>query len=139
MLANRRANEALVESRKAAANALWSRVQEAVQRMIGFDPTSEPVGERLAHLRIAMIAMVDELPDWPVWTNGWRPNAPLAQRSDGRSWSGRSQGDTVNERMLALAPYQRWAQVLGATCVGSGPSATTPSLQRSSGSTPRTS
>jgi hypothetical protein len=32
--------------------------------MIGFDPASEPIGDRLANLRIAMIALVDEMHDW---------------------------------------------------------------------------
>ena len=57
--ANKRANEALAESRKAAEDARWFAVQEAVQRVIGFDPTAEPVGERLANLRITSIALVD--------------------------------------------------------------------------------
>src|SRR5665647_2898743 len=61
VLSNRRSSEALAESRKAATVALWSGAQEAVQRLIGSDPASEPVGERLK----------------------------------------------------ALDPYQRWAQVLG--------------------------
>lgn len=51
-LANRRAKQAIAESRKAAASALWSDVLEAVQRMIGFDPAAEPIGERLANFRI---------------------------------------------------------------------------------------
>jgi len=63
-LANKRAKEAIAESRKAAASALWASVQEAIQRMIGFDPASEHIGERLANLRIAMIALVDEMHDW---------------------------------------------------------------------------
>jgi len=62
-LANKRASEAMAESRKAAASALWSGIQDAVQRFIGFDPSMEPVGERLAKFRIAGIALVDELPD----------------------------------------------------------------------------
>src|SRR5665647_341781 len=57
VLANKRASEAIAESRKAATVALWSGAQEAVQRLIGFDPASEPVGERLANFRIAMIAL----------------------------------------------------------------------------------
>src|SRR5665647_2344151 len=64
VLSNRRSSEALAESRKAATVALWSGAQEAVQRLIGFDPASEPVGERLANFRIAMIALVDELKGW---------------------------------------------------------------------------
>lgn len=35
-----------------------------MQRFIGFDPTMEPVGDRLANFRIATIALVDELDDW---------------------------------------------------------------------------
>ena len=62
--ANKRANEALAESRKAAEDARWFAVQEAVQRLIGFDPTAEPVGERLANLRITSIALVDQLDGW---------------------------------------------------------------------------
>ncbi|MGN6250820.1 MAG: hypothetical protein ACTHNS_03280 [Marmoricola sp.] len=63
-LANKRSNEALAESRKAAASALWSGVQQAVQRFIGFDPTMEPIGDRLTNFRIATIALVDELEGW---------------------------------------------------------------------------
>jgi CHASE1-domain containing sensor protein len=43
VLSNKRASEALAQSRKAATVALWSGVQEAVQRLIGFDPASEPI------------------------------------------------------------------------------------------------
>jgi hypothetical protein len=56
VLPNRRSSEALDESRKAVTTALWSGAREAVQRLIGFDPASEPVGDRLANFRIAMIA-----------------------------------------------------------------------------------
>jgi hypothetical protein len=112
-LANRRANEAIAESRKASASALWSGVQEAVQRVVGFDPASEPVGERLANLRIAMIALVDELPDWAgldAWLESERAlGAVLARQVMERA----RPGDSVDERLLALDPYQRWAQVLG--------------------------
>lgn len=113
VLANRRANEALAESRKAAASALWSGAQEAVQRMIGFDPTLEPVGERLANLRIAMIALVDELPDW-AGLDKWLEAERALGAVLGRQVMERGKpGDTVEERLLANDPYQRWAQVLG--------------------------
>lgn len=113
VLANRRANEALAESRKAAASALWSGAQEAVQRMIGFDPTSEPVGERLANLRIAMIELVDELPDW-AGLDKWLEAERALGAVLGRQVMERAKpGDTVDERLLALDPHQRWAQVLG--------------------------
>lgn len=62
--ANKRANEALAESSKAAENPHWFAVQEAVQRLIGFDPTAEPVGERLANLRSTSIALVGQRDSW---------------------------------------------------------------------------
>lgn len=64
VLANRRSKEALRESRKAVTAALWSALQDAIQRLVAFDPTQEPVGERLANLRIAAIALADEHTDW---------------------------------------------------------------------------
>src|SRR5690554_6296145 len=60
---NKRSKEALAESRRAAADARWSALQEAVQRLIGFDPSAEPIRDRLTNLRIAMLALVDELGD----------------------------------------------------------------------------
>jgi hypothetical protein len=113
VLANRRASEAIAESRKATTVALWSGAQEAVQRLIGFDPASERVGERLANFRIAMIALVDELKDWEGldrWLEAERAlGTVLARQVLERA----KPGDTVDERLKALDPYQRWAQVLG--------------------------
>lgn len=112
VLSNKRASEALVESRKAATVALWSGAQEAVQRLIGFDPASEPIGERLPNLRIAMIALVDELDGWEgfdEWLEAERAlGACLARQVVERA----KPGDTVDERLKALDPYQQWAQVL---------------------------
>lgn len=112
-LANKRAKEAIEESRKAAASALWASVQEAIQRMIGFDPASEPIGDRLANLRIAMIALVDEMHDWAgldKWLEAERTLGALL----GRQVMERTRrGDSVDERLKILDPYQRWAQVLG--------------------------
>ena len=59
--ANKRAKEALVESHRATADARWFALQETGQRFTGFYLTAEPVGERLASLRIALIALVDQL------------------------------------------------------------------------------
>lgn|SRR5690606_15704264 len=79
---NRRSKEALAESRRAAADAHWSALQEAVQRLIGFDPSAEPIRDRLTNLRIAMLALVDELGDeWEgldVWLD--------AERALGATW-----------------------------------------------------
>ena len=74
-LSNKRSSEALNESRKAAASALWSGVQSAVQRFVGFDPSKEPIGERLSDFRIATIALVDELEAGRASTRGWRQSA----------------------------------------------------------------
>ncbi len=113
VLANRRANEALAESRKSAASALWSGVQEAVQRMIGFDPTAEPIGERLANLRIAMITLVDELPDWAGLDKWLEAERALGATLGRQVMETAKPGDTVDERLEALDPFLRWAQVLG--------------------------
>jgi hypothetical protein len=111
-LANKRSNEALDESRKAAASALWSGVQQAVQRFIGFDPTMEPIGDRLADFRIATIALVDELDGWTgldTWLEAERALGAVLGR---QVMEAAQPGDTVDERLANLSPYQRWAQVL---------------------------
>ncbi len=111
-LANKRSKEALKESRKAAATALWSDVQQAVQRFIGFDPTMEPVGDRLANFRIATIALVDELDGWSgldTWLESERALGAILGRQVMEASNAR---DTVEERLSKLNPYQRWAQVL---------------------------
>ncbi|KUG57377.1 hypothetical protein AVL62_13145 [Serinicoccus chungangensis] len=111
-LANKRSKEALEESRKAAVSALWSDVQQAVQRFIGFDPTMEPIGDRLANFRIATIALVDELDGWAgldTWLEAERALGAVL----GRQVMEASQpSDTVDQRLANLDPYQRWAQVL---------------------------
>lgn len=112
-LANKRSKEALDESRKAVASGLWSNVQEAVQRFIGFDPTVEPVGDRLANFRIATIALVDELNGWAgldTWLETERALGAILGRQVMES---ARPGASVEERLANLDPYQRWAQVLG--------------------------
>ena len=113
VLSNKRSSEALAESRKAAAAALWFGIQEAAQRFIGFDPASEPIGERLANLRIAMIALVDELDDW-AGLDQWLEAERALGATLGRQVMELSKpGDSVDQRLKLLDPYQRWAQVLG--------------------------
>lgn len=113
VLSNRRSSEALAESRKAATAALWSDAQESIQRLIGFDPASEPIGERLANLRIAMIALVDELDGWEGldrWLEAERALGAVL----GRQVMDRAQPtDSVEERLKILDPYHRWGQFLG--------------------------
>jgi hypothetical protein len=103
VLTNRRTNEAIAESRKATAAALWSAAQEAVQRLIGFDPAAEPIGDRLANLRIAMAGL-------DTWLE--------AERSLGGVVIGRqvienaAPTDTVEQRLATLDPLMVWAHVL---------------------------
>jgi hypothetical protein len=111
-LANKRSSEALGESRKAAASALWSGVQQAVQRFIGFDPTLEPVGDRLANFRIATIALVDELDGWAgldTWLESERALGAVLGR---QVMEVARPSHTVDPRLANLGPYQRWAQLL---------------------------
>lgn len=110
---NRRSKEALAESRRAAADAHWSALQEAVQRLIGFDPSAEPIRDRLTNLRIAMLALVDELGDeWEgldVWLD--------AERALGATYGRRVMEqarptDTIERRLDNLDPLMTWAQAL---------------------------
>lgn len=113
VLSNRRSREALAESRKAAAAALWSGVQEAVQRLIGFDPASEPIGDRLANLRIAMIALVDELDDWDGLDKWLEAERALGAILGHQVMAQSNPGDTVDQRLRVLDPLLVWAQILG--------------------------
>ncbi len=110
-LSNRRSSEALQESRKAAESALWSGIQEAVQRLIGFDPSREPIEERLANLRIAAIALVDEVDveGLDTWLEEERAlGAALAYQVMAMA----KPDDTVDRRLANLDPYRLWAQAL---------------------------
>jgi len=111
-LSNKRAKEALGESRRAAADARWSALQEAVQRLIGFDPTAEPIGERLANLRIAMIALVDEL-DGAAGFDAWLEAERVLGVTIGRQvMEAAKPGDTIERRLENLDPLMSWAQAL---------------------------
>ena len=111
-LSNRRSNEALKESRRAAASELWSAVQHAVQRFIGFDPTTEPIGDRLSDFRIATIALVDELDDWKgldTWLESERTLGALLGR---HVMELAKPHDTVEQRLTNLDPFMLWAQTV---------------------------
>ncbi|MCM3509569.1 hypothetical protein M3668_02045 [Rothia sp. P100] len=111
-LANKRANEALSESRKAAVDARWFAVQEAVQRLIGFDPTAEPVGERLANLRITSIALVDQLEDWDG-IDTWLEAERMLGATIGRQvMEVAKPGESVERRLETLDPLMSWANAL---------------------------
>lgn len=112
VLTYRRSGQALRESQKAGASALWSGVQQTVQRFIGFDPTMEPVGDRLANFRIAAIALVDELEDLKgldTWLEAERNLGAVLARQVMES---AKPSDTIEERLANLDPYQKWAQRL---------------------------
>lgn len=110
--ANRRAKEALDESRSAAADARWTAVQAAVQRLIGFDPTDEPIDQRLVDLRIAMIGLVDHLEDWDG-LDGWLEAERALGATLGREVMDAARpDDSVEQRLNNLMPMMSWAQAL---------------------------
>ncbi|MCR2792778.1 hypothetical protein NQ156_06840 [Microbacterium sp. zg.Y625] len=112
LLSNKRSKEALQQSRKAVTTSLWSAAQEAVQRLIGFDPTMEPVGERLANLRIATIDLADEYTDWDgldVWLEAERVLGATLGR---QVMDAAEPGDTVEQRLERLDPLMTWALAL---------------------------
>lgn len=110
--ANKRANEALAASRISAVDARWSAVQEAVQRLIGFDPTAEPVGERLQNLRIAMIELVDQLEGWDGIDSWLGAERTLGATMSRQVMEVSEQRETVEQRVKNLEPLMSWAQAL---------------------------
>ncbi|TFB54222.1 hypothetical protein [Cryobacterium sp. Sr3] len=112
VIANRRANEALRESRQAVTTALWSAVQEAVQRLVGFDPITEPVGERLANLRIAMIDLADEYTDWDGLDEWLEAERVLGATLGRQVMVTAKPGDSVEQRLENLDPLMNWAHAL---------------------------
>ena len=112
-LSNKRASEAIEEARKAADAVLWTGAQEAIQRLIGFDPASEPVAERLTNLRISMITLVDELDGWDDFDQWLEAERVLGTTLGRQVMERASPQDTVDDRLAILDPYQRWAQLFG--------------------------
>ncbi|WP_078321586.1 hypothetical protein [Mycobacteroides chelonae] len=110
--ANKRANEALAASRKSAVDARWFAVQEAVQRLIGFDPTAEPVGERLQNLRITMTALVDQLEGWDGIDSWLESERTLGATISRQVMEVSAQGETVEQRVKNLEPLMSWAHAL---------------------------
>lgn len=111
-LANKRSKEAMELSQRAAVDARWSSLQEATQRLIGFDPTAEPVGDRLANLRIAMVALIDELPEWTLLDEWLQTEHALGAALGRQVMESAKPGDSVDQRLSNLDPLMTWAQVL---------------------------
>lgn len=112
ILANKRSHEALNASQKAATDARWSALQEAVQRLIGFDPVAEPIKDRLANLRIAAIALVDQLETWEG-LDAWLESERVLGATFGRQvMDATKPGDGVEERVNNLVPLMDWAHAL---------------------------
>lgn len=110
--ANKRANEALVAARNAAVDARWSALQEAVQRLIGFDPTAEPVGERLQNLRITMIELVDQLEGWDEIGSWLDAERTLCATISRQVMEVSEQRQTAEQRLKNLEPLISWAHAL---------------------------
>lgn len=78
--------------------------KRAEQRLIRFDPSAAPIGERLENLRIATIELVDGMPAWSgldVWLE--------AERTLGATYSRQAMtvsrpDDSVEQRINGLAP-----------------------------------
>jgi hypothetical protein len=112
ILANRRANEALRESRKAVTTALWAALQDSVQRFVGFDPANEAIGDRLVNLRINMIELADEYAAWRGFDR-WLEAERLLGATLGRQVMETSEtDDDVEQRVANLAPLSSWAEAL---------------------------
>jgi len=112
VLANRRSKEALRESRKAVTTALWSALQEAIQRLVAFDPTREPVGERLANLRIAMIDLADEYTDWEGLDTWLEAERALGATIAREVMEAAQPSDSVEQRLKNLDLLMTWTQAL---------------------------
>lgn len=111
-LANKRSKEALRESRKAVTTALWSALQDAVQRLVGFDPSVEPIGERLANLRIAGIELADEYTDWDGLDTWLEAERVLGATLGRQVMDAAKPNDSVEQRLKNLDPLISWAQAL---------------------------
>lgn len=113
VLSNNRARDALQEARNAATGTLWAEAQTAVQRLVGFDPATEPVGERLVNLRIALVALVDAHKHWPGFDSWLATEHQLGSALARQVLDKASPTDTADQRLRILDPYLGWAMALG--------------------------
>jgi len=110
---NKRSLEALRIAKESQSSALWAKVQEAVQALVAFDPASEPVGDRLLKLRVALIELVDTWPEWEGF-DAWLAAEHALGVNLGRQVMEQSRkDDTLDRRLAVLEPCSAWAQALG--------------------------
>ena len=83
-----------------------------MQRLVGFDPTTEPVGERLANLRITMIDLADEYTDWGGLDEWLEAERVLGATLGRQVMDAAKPGDSVEQRLENLEPLMNWAQAL---------------------------
>ena len=83
-----------------------------MQRFVGFDPSAEPIGERLSDFRIATIALVDELEDWADLDTWLEAERALGAVQGLQVMKMMEQGGTIDQRLATLEPFQLWAQAL---------------------------
>ncbi len=83
-----------------------------MQRLIGFGPTSEPVGERLSNLRITSIALVDKLDGWDGIDSWLETERTLGTSICRQVMEAAKLGDTVERRLENLDPLMSWAHAL---------------------------
>lgn len=110
-LAHRRATEAMEESKKAAASALWSDLQAVVQRFLGFDPSMEPHADRFLHFRTTAVALVDEL-EWDGFDKWLAQEHALGSALCRQALEQADPSDTLDERMEKLDPLFAWGMAL---------------------------
>lgn len=72
-----------------------------MQRLVGFDPSAEPVGDRLANLRIAAIALADEHTDWEG-LDAWLESERVVGATLGRQVSETAKPDDTIDRRLEI-------------------------------------
>lgn len=102
------AREALDDVQAARTEALWSSAVEAVMRVIGLDPTAEPVQEPLRNLRVHLVALVDGLPEWDglgAWVAAESARGAVIARE---LLEHARPGATTDERFARLEPYLTW-------------------------------
>lgn len=95
-----------------ADGAYWKAAVDAVQRLIGFDPAAEPVGERLTDLRIGFVSLIDELDDWDGLDEWLAAEHGLGAVLGRQVMAQARKTDSPEHRLKVLSPYHLWAQAL---------------------------